>query len=71
MWPVSGDDKRYTKEFAAIAIDCLKEPDERAKLSDVCQRLEVMKTCYIILHTICDFTVFFLEPGLTPSVCVS
>ena len=31
-------------EFAAIAIECLKQPDERAKLSDVCQRLEVMKT---------------------------
>ena len=45
MWPVSGDDKRNTKEFAAIAIECLKRPDDRAKLSDVCGRLEVTKTC--------------------------
>lgn len=50
---MSGDDKKNTQEFAAIAIECLKQPDERAKLSDVCQRLEVTKTCYVILHTIC------------------
>ena len=50
---MSGDDKKNTKEFAAIAIGCLKRPDERAKLSDVCQRLEVTKTFLFTLHTIC------------------
>ena len=46
VWPDSGDDKSYTKEFAAIAIDCLRPPLKRAKLADICWRLEVMKSTY-------------------------
>ena len=46
VWPDSGDDKNYTKDFAGIAIDCLRPLGERAKLSDICGRLEVMKSTY-------------------------
>ena len=49
VWPDSGDDKNYTKEFAAITIDCLKPPDKRAKLTDVCKRLEVMDKLHNLL----------------------
>ncbi|XP_022799609.1 uncharacterized protein LOC111337538 isoform X3 [Stylophora pistillata] len=40
VWPESADEKSFTEEFANLAIDCVKPPENRAKLSDVCKRLE-------------------------------
>lgn len=48
VWPGKADDSSVTKEFAAIAIDCLKPPNERANIHDIRKRLEVKRQLYFL-----------------------
>lgn len=49
MWPEGGDEKSFTEEFASLVIDCVKPPEDREKLPNVCKRLEVRKILKLLL----------------------
>lgn len=49
MWPEGGDEKGFTEEFANLAINCVKPPEDREKLPNVCKRLEARNILKLLL----------------------
>ena len=48
MW-LERDEKGFAEEFANLAIDCVKPPEDRENLPSVCKRLEVKNILKLLL----------------------